>query len=110
MNILIRQKIGFNGLYKPLRTKEEKDRDYVSVDNQIRKNTLDNKMMEQRISYLEEEILSLVLYCQNVGAQDKENIEKKIETKKEEIKKLQNQIENNRAASINLWYGYHERL
>ena len=54
MNILIRQKIAFNGIYEPMRTKEEKDRDYISVDNQIRKNTLDNKMMEQRISYLED--------------------------------------------------------
>ncbi|MBQ3102322.1 hypothetical protein IJC60_04880 [bacterium] len=108
---LIPRKISFSASrYVPPRTKEEKDRDYVSINKQIHKYTLDNEELTQQINLLEQEILSLVSYCQNSGIDERANIEKKIETKREEIKNLRNQIEKNRAASINLWYGYHERL
>ena len=111
MNNLIVQKISFNGLYnKPPRTKEDKDRDYASVDNQIRKHTLNNEKMNQQISHLEQEILSMVLFCQNINAEQKADIERKIEIKKQEIKNLQRLIEKNRDTSANLWYSYHERL
>ena len=104
-------KISFSASrYVPPRTKKEKDSDYASINKQIHKYALDNEELTRQISALEQEILSLVMYCQNSGIEEKANIEKKIETKREEINNLRNQIEKNRSESINLWYGYHERL
>ncbi len=111
MDNLIPCKIVFGALRAdPLRTKERKDKDFVSVDNQMRKYTLLNEELARQISFLEQEILSLATYCQHSDTKQKVDIEKKIETKKQLIKDLKKQIESNRASSSALWYGYHERL
>ena len=92
------------------RTKQNKDRDYASINNQMRKYALVNQELERQISFLEQEISSMVSYYQNSDTAERVDIEKKIETKKQLIEDLQKQIETNRASSSALWYGYHERL
>ena len=104
-------KINFTAsLDNQARTKKNKDRDYASINHQMRKYTLLNQEFERQISFLQQEISSMATYYQNSDAAQRADIEKKIESKKQIIEDLHKQIESNRALSSALWYGYHERL
>lgn len=111
MNNLITQKISFCAGYgDPSRTIKKKFMDYNAINDEIQKYTLNNEKINQQISFLKQEIAFMVATYPNLDSEGRESIEQKIDTLKDKIVDLENEIENNRAESSALWYSYHERL
>ena len=111
MNNAINNKINFCAGYSdPTRTIKKKYTDYESINDEISKLTELNKELDNQIQTLEVEKALIIQSYQHNPEQSEHQIRERIMMLTSEIENLKEQIENNKAHSTALWYGYHERL
>ena len=111
MNNTINNKINFCASYgDPSRTIKKKYADYNSINEEINKFSEINKELDNQIHMLELEKSLVIQSYQTNPEQSEREIKNKLTMLTLEIEHLKQQIENNRAESSALWYGYHERL
>ncbi len=104
-------KITFRADYVgPYRTIRKKFADYESIEKMIDELTKLNKVLQEKVNTLTAELTTKIQSFQSVQGLDKDEALKKITEIQNEIKKLNNEIEDNKDKVSQLWYGYHERL
>ena len=105
MNNIINNKINFCAGYSdPTRTIKKKYTDYESINEEI------NRELDNQIQILEVEKALIIQSYQHNPEQSEYQIKERIMMLSAEIDNLKSQIEDNKAQSAALWYGYHERL
>ena len=111
MNNIINNKINFCAGYSdPTRTIKKKYTDYESINEEINKFTEINRELDNQIQILEVEKALIIQSYQHNPEQSEYQIKERIMMLSAEIDNLKSQIEDNKAQSAALWYGYHERL